>query len=303
MGYMNYHLKDKEIIERRYFENTDLNKSVQFVKIESFYCPYCNLIFHNKEILYEHIKNKHNITKAIVLLNNKVLNSNIVCYVDQIKQLSIQLYEDKLNVFLNNKVYNRIDEKVYDKIKETFLRNHNNISHVLLTGGTCYIPAVQKKMKEKFGHRVETVQNADLLIAQGAAVIGELGWMPFLTKDILIQLADNSYWPIFEKGMPISSKEEAHRSENFLTTDSSNKIAKVLVYEGMNQRTDKMLTVLNIPIPGRRSYGDEIVIEAIIDKDIILKIRGYSYVAIYPGMSRNEATSIRINKEVYQLCF
>lgn len=43
---------------------------------------------------------------------------------DQIKQLSIQLYEDKLNVFLNNKVYNRIDEKIYDKIKETFLRNH-----------------------------------------------------------------------------------------------------------------------------------------------------------------------------------
>lgn len=206
---------------------------------------------------------------------------------------------------LENIISNILDSalnKIDDALREANI-SHNNISHVLLTGGTCYIPAVQKKMKEKFGHRVETVQNADLLIAQGAAVIGELGWMPFLTKDILIQLADNSYWPIFEKGMPISSKEEAHRSENFLTTDSSNKIAKVLVYEGMNQRTDKMLTVLNIPIPGRRSYGDEIVIEAIIDKDIILKIRGYSYVAIYPGMSRNEATSIRINKEVYQLCF
>ena len=30
-----------------------------------------------------------------------------------------------------------------------------DISHVLLTGGTCYIPAVKNRMIEKFGQRVE----------------------------------------------------------------------------------------------------------------------------------------------------
>ena len=78
-----------------------------------------------------------------------------------------------------------------------------DISHVLLTGGTCYIPAVKNRMIEKFGQRVEEVKDADLVIAQGAAVIAEMGWLPFLTKDIQIELSDGAYWPIFEKGMAL----------------------------------------------------------------------------------------------------
>jgi hypothetical protein len=158
-------------------------------------------------------------------------------------------------------------------------------------------------MQEKFGHRVENVKDADLLIAQGAAVISELEWMPFLTKDILIQLADDSYWPIFSKGLPISISENAIRQESFICTDSRQKIAKVLVYEGINQNADKMLAALNVPIPGNRMHGDEITIEAEIDENIILIIRSYSKVAMFPGESYKEAKTERIIKEIYQLCF
>ena len=180
--------------------------------------------------------------------------------------------------------------------------NEINISHVLLTGGTCYIPAVQNAIIKKFGHRVEAVTDADLLIAQGAAVISEMGWMPFLAKDVLIQLSDDSYWPLFEKGLLISSSEEAHNSEDFICTDSRNKRAKIIVSEGIGQKSDKMLTALNVPLLGDRNFGDEVVVEGTIDKNIVLKVRGYSRQVI--GYEQpTEEYSIRINRDVNQLCF
>lgn len=211
------------------------------------------------------------------------------------------LTQSEFEEIINNIVESAVN-KIDDALNAANITN-NNIAHVLLTGGTCYIPAVQKRMRQKFGHRVENVKNADLLIAQGAAVISELEWMPFLTKDILIQLSDDSYWPIFDSGMPISIVENAFRQETFICTDSRQKIAKVLVYEGMNQRADKMLAVLNVPIPAKRMHGDEITIEAEIDKDIILSVRSYSKVANYPGMTSRDAYTERIIKEIYQICF
>ena len=180
--------------------------------------------------------------------------------------------------------------------------NEINISHVLLTGGTCYIPAVQNAIIKKFGHRVEAVTDADLLIAQGAAVISEMGWMPFLAKDVLIQLSDDSYWPLFEKGLLISTSEEAHNSEDFICTDSRNKRAKIIVSEGIGQKSDKMLTALNVPLLGDRNFGDEVVVEGTIDKNIVLKVRGYSRQVIGYEQPAEEY-SIRINRDVNQLCF
>ena len=121
------------------------------------------------------------------------------------------LYE---NITLNediDEIITRTDleyilEKSIDKSMfqvEEALKNagitYNDINCVLLTGGTCHIPAVQKALIDKFGHRVELSAEPELLIAKGAAIIAEMNWFPILTKDILIQLSDESYWPIFEK--------------------------------------------------------------------------------------------------------
>lgn len=177
-----------------------------------------------------------------------------------------------------------------------------DIQHVLLTGGTCYIPAVQEMMIKEYGHRVENVKDADLLIAQGAAVISEMGWLPFLTKDIMIQLSDNSYWPIFEYGLPIGAGVPAKNYEEFICTDSRNKKAKIIVCEGLNQISDKMLTVLNVPILGDERFGDEIHVEAIINENIVLIVRSHS--KMVKGYKQpDEEYSERITKEVNQLCF
>ena len=88
--------------------------------------------------------------------------------------------------------------------------------------------------------------HADLVIAQGAAVIAEMGWLPFLTKDIQIELSDGAYWPIFEKGMPIAANGLAHNEEEFSCVDSRLKRAKIIVGEGCGTKKDKNLTVLAV---------------------------------------------------------
>lgn len=187
---------------------------------------------------------------------------------------------------------NRIDEALHQAGIQDI-----DIYKVLLTGGTCYIPAVKARLNEKFGQRVAEVKNADLAIAQGAAVIAEMGWLPFLTKDIQIALSDGSFWPIFEHDMPIAVHKSAYNSEEFCCVDSRNKRAKIIICEGLGQVRDKNLAVLNIPVPGYYDYGDEIVVEAELDKNIVLFIKGHSKLAVSNGCA------IRKTAEITQLCF
>lgn len=182
---------------------------------------------------------------------------------------------------------------------ETANINANEISHVLLTGGSCYIPAVQNKMRERFGHRVEIVKDADLVIAQGAAVIAELGWLPFLTKDIQIELCDNSFWPLFEKDMPIASGKVAKNSEIFTCVDQRSKRAKIIVCEGTNQKKDKNLAVLNVPVLADQRFGDDIYIEGILDKDIVLTINAHSKMV----NDYYDNYSVQKTEKIHQLCF
>lgn len=187
---------------------------------------------------------------------------------------------------------NRIDDALHEAGIQDI-----DIYKVLLTGGTCYIPAIKARLIEKFGQRVAEVQNADLAIAQGAAVVAEMGWLPFLTKDIQIALSDGSFWPIFEHDMPIAAQKSAYNSEEFNCVDSRMKRAKVIVCEGLGQTRDKNLAVLNIPVLGSSKFGDELVVEAKLDRNIVLTIRGHSKMGVKYGHS------IRKSAEVTQLCF
>lgn len=191
---------------------------------------------------------------------------------------------------------NRID----DAIRQAGIQDID-LSYVLLTGGSCYIPAVRDRMIEKFGQRVVKVENADLAIAQGAAVISELGWLPFLTKDTQIELSDGSFWPIFEHGMPVAAQKSAHNSEEFSCVDQRQKRAKVIVCEGLGQKKDKNLAIFNIPLLGDARFGDDIVIEAVLDRDIVLTVKGHS--KMVQGYGDRENYSIRKSVEIHQLCF
>lgn len=175
-----------------------------------------------------------------------------------------------------------------------------DIDVVLLTGGTCNIPAIQQRIIDKFGGRVKTAKDSALVIAQGAAVIAEMGWLPFLTKDIRIVLSDNSYWPMFESEQPIATEDKiAHNEEVFTCVDQRQKRAKIIVNEGYGQEDGKTLCVLNVPTLGDHRFGDDIFISGDLDKDIILTIKAHSKMVNDYDIDYSK----RKSAEIYQLCF
>ena len=190
---------------------------------------------------------------------------------------------------------NKIDEAL------SFARvNASDINVALLTGGTCEIPAIQKRLTDKFGGRVKIAKDSALVIAQGAAVISEMGWLPFLTKEVRIVLSDDSYWPMFEEGQPIASEgRPAYNSEVFTCVDQRKKRAKVIIDEGIGQEPGKTLCVMNVPTLGDYRFGDDIEVSGSIDKDIVLTIKAHS------KMIHNYKAKYSIEKvaEIYQLCF
>lgn len=190
---------------------------------------------------------------------------------------------------------NKIDEAL-----ESAQMQPQDIDLVLLTGGTCNIPAIQQRIIDKFGGRVKTAKDSALVIAQGAAVIAEMRWLPFLTKDIRIVLSDGSYWPMFEAGQPIATENRvAHNDEVFTCVDQRQSRAKVIVDEGYGQEEGKTLCVINVPVLGDSRFGDDIEISGDLDKDIVLTISAHS------KMIANYEVDYAIRKrtEIYQLCF
>jgi molecular chaperone DnaK len=177
-----------------------------------------------------------------------------------------------------------------------------NIDHVLLTGGTSYIPVVQEKIKEKFGHKVSDVRDAELLIAQGAAVISEMGWLPFLTKDISIQLSDDSLYPIFEKGTNIAADNEARKSEDLICNDNRGGDAKIIIVEGSGQRKDRNLAIVKVPVLNHANFNDDIKLDAVIDQNIILKISARSLIVRGYRQPEDEYSIVK-SVEVHQLSF
>ena len=222
-----------------------------------------------------------------------------VTYVTEDDDIDDIITRDDFNELLADSL-ELANSRITDALKAAGI-DANEISHVLLTGGTCYIPAVQEKMKKRFGPRVEIVKDADLVIAQGAAVIAELGWLPFLTKDIMIELCDDSYWSLFEKGTPVAAEKDAERSEIFTCVDQRNDIAKVIICEGTDQQKDKNLAILNVPVLGDKRFGDDIYVQGVLDKDIILTIKAHS--KMVHGYGRDEEYSIQKTIKIHQLCF
>jgi molecular chaperone DnaK len=234
----------------------------------------------------------------ILLSKNNTTNFNIEDILDGVGLYEVITRDDFEKIIENTLIeaHNEIDKAINEaKIGDI------NIDLVLLTGGTCYIPSVQNKMIEKFGYKVDIVNNADLLIAQGAAVISEMGWLPFLTKDISIQLSDDSLYPIFEKNTNIAADREASKSEDLICCDNRGGDAKIIIVEGDGQRKDKNLSILKVPVLNDSRFNDDIKLDAVLDRNIILKVSARSFMV--RGYKKEQKYSVLKEAEVHQLCF
>jgi len=129
-----------------------------------------------------------------------------------------------------------------------------------------------------------------------------MGWLPFLTKDISLQLSDDSLYPIFEHGTNIAVETNAMKSEDLVCTDNRGGDAKIIIVEGNGQRKDRNLAILKVPVLNHSRFNDDIKLDAVIDQDIILKISARSLNV--QGFRRpDDEYSIVKSVEVHQLSF
>lgn len=97
------------------------------------------------------------------------------------------------------------------------------------------------------------------------------------------------------------ANEEALKNETFTCVDQRNGVAKLIISDGVGQQKDSTLAILNVPVLGDKRFGDDIYVEAKIDKDIILHVSAHS--KMVHGYSDSERYSIRKTAEIYKMCF
>ena len=172
----------------------------------------------------------------------------------------------------------RAINKIHEALKSAHI-SADQISLALLTGGSSHIPLVVDEIRKIFGHRVVQVPNSDTIIAEGAAIVAANNWVPFLAKNIMVELSDKSHWVVYDKGTELIP-DTTYKEETFICVDNRDAEGKLILAEGYKQdRKDRNLGVLNIPLLSKKPYAaffDTIATTYEIDRDYVLNVSGYS---------------------------
>lgn len=144
MGYTKY----REDIKERFYEDTQAlydARQKPYTPPPKYVCPYCNCVKYLKEELFSHIKENHNIKHPVVIINDKVINTE-ECYVHKIEKVQIYIYGFSDTISIDGvKVNINSDESVdiTSQAKETFDNNEN----ITISVGTFAIKVMKFTMK------------------------------------------------------------------------------------------------------------------------------------------------------------
>ena len=172
----------------------------------------------------------------------------------------------------------------------------SDIDLALLIGGTSRIPRVRKEMRDRFGTRMVEVENADSIIAEGAAIVDALDLHPVLARPICIQLSDGSHYEVFKAGA-LAKEEVCSKEVALFCTDNRDGQARLIVVEGSGAFKDRYTpkSVITLPVSPTlpKPYNHERVITRfVIDQDLVLRVS-----------ARAATQASGSEAEVYDLCF
>jgi len=122
-----------------------------------------------------------------------------------------------------NPLLKRID-RVIEKALQTASLRVNDISEVVLVGGSSRIPKIKENLSKMFGKEPNMDMDPDLAIAKGASIHaanllksgGELEYADVTTHNIGIEVAGGKMFPILKKGTPMNG---GGKEEGFKTVD------------------------------------------------------------------------------------
>jgi molecular chaperone DnaK (HSP70) len=163
-----------------------------------------------------------------------------------------------------------------DSVIEEARLTPRDVDLALLIGGSSRIPLVRREMQERFGSRVIYVNNADTIIAEGAARVDYMGMHPVLARSLGVRLADGVFYELFPAGT-LAKPGVCEKTINFFCTDNRDGEAKLVLvdeYDGreMNER------VLGIPVsrdlPKKYNDCERVSVTLALDQDLILRVFG-----------------------------
>lgn len=172
----------------------------------------------------------------------------------------------------------------------------SDVDLALAIGGTSRIPRIRKELHDRFGTTMVHVENADTVIAEGAAIVDAMNLHPVLARPICIELSDRSHYEVFKAG-ELAKRDVCSKEVAFFCTDNRDGQARLLVKEGggpFNDQFDSRL-VLSVPVSSElpKPYNHErVTARFVIDDDLVLRV------------SAKAATQAEGKEgEVYNLCF
>ena len=168
------------------------------------------------------------------------------------------------------------------------------IDLVLLIGGSSQIPLVQQRIRERFGHTVVNVKNADSIIAEGAAIADALGLGLVFSDSVAIELSDGTHHDVFKAGEP-AKPEACNKTLNLFCTDNRDGVARLIVglARTSNGRFDRR-TILTVPVSPNlpRPYNHERVTASFrLDEDLVLHVDAKA--AAQPKGGHEEVVDLR----------
>lgn len=130
-----------------------------------------------------------------------------------------------------DKIEIRLDKSIQDFEKKT-KRSIKEVSHLVLVGGTCYIPAIIELIEKKVGMTSVSCSDKTTAVAEGAAVIAD-SWTKLgsaiggiLAQSMGIRIKGNILSKIIEKG----SKYPCQASKMYTTTYDNQTKIDICVY-------------------------------------------------------------------------
>lgn len=150
-----------------------------------------------------------------------------------------------------------------------------------MIGGTSRIPLLINEMHKTFGiTKVIELPNADTVIAEGAAIISYYNWQPYLVQPICIQLADQSYYTVFDSGT-ILNPDTAQKEVVFFCTDNREGEGRLIITTNLDTQEHQVKEIINVPISKvlKAIYQERVIADFRVDRDVILRISAKGSVA------------------------
>ena len=208
-----------------------------------------------------------------------------------------------LNTTLSRAKFEQLIEPIVDKLigcakkaVELAKIDKSELNGILLIGGSCRIPLVQKRLSEEFGAELIKSSNMDLAVAEGAAIqanniVGGEGSTDILLVDVCpISLGIETMNGVFTKLVEANTTIPCKREETFTTAVANQTAITVNVLQGERPmaRDNKSLGQFNLegilPAP---AHVPQILVSFDIDANGILKVSA-------KDKATNKENSIRI---------